>query len=111
MNDREVWADSSTLKEKAAAIAAEAQKIEMERSSLLCAEQAEHQIAARAAGVHGKVGTFGYQVFDKTGTYIAMVVDEAGDYLPTQAVFSYDIADENPPMPAWAKKGKVRRLD
>ena len=111
INDRQVWTDNGELKKKAAAIAAEMQKVDVERLSLLSAEQAERNVATRAASEHKKVGTFGYQVFNKAGTYVAMIVDEAGDYLPVEAVYSYALADDNPPLPEWAKKGKVGRFD
>ncbi len=111
INDRQVWTDSGELKNKAAAIAAETQKIDEERLSLLSAEEAERNVATRVASAHKKVGTFGYQVFNKAGTYIAMIVDEAGDFLPVQALFSYEVVDDNPPLPQWAKDGKVRHFE
>jgi hypothetical protein len=107
INDRQMWTDTSALKKKAEAIAAEMHEIDAERASLLSAEQAERNVATRAASEHKKVGTFGYQVFNKAGTHIAMIVDEAGDYPAIQAVFSYVVVDDNPPLPEWAKKGEV----
>jgi hypothetical protein len=34
-------------------------------------------------------------------------VDDAGNDLPAEAVFSYDIIDDAPTLPAWAGKGKI----
>ena len=80
------------------------QTIEAQRTFLLSAEQAKAEAEMRAATTHQKVGTFGYQVFNKAGTYVAMVVDEAGAYLPVKALYTYEVVDEDPPLPEWAKK-------
>lgn len=73
---------------------------------MLSAEADVAEAETRAASEHEKAGTFGYQVLDETGARVAMVVDEAGDYLPVQAVYSFEVVDDNPPLPVWAKKGK-----
>ena len=100
------WPYSEALQKELAAGAAEMQEIHAERTLLLAADKASAEAEVRAAHQHQKVGTFGYQVLSAAGTHVAMVVDEAGNYLPVQAVYSYEVVDENPPLPEWAKKGK-----
>jgi len=87
-----------------ARIAAELRKIDAESAVLLAAEEAAADAEAHAASKHEKAGTFGYQLLDETGNRVAMVVDEAGDSLPTQAVYSFEVVDDNPPLTDWAKK-------
>ena len=99
-------ADSEALQRTLARIAADLRKIDAQRTFLLSAEEADAEAETRAATEHERVGTFGYQVFNKAGTYVAMIVDEAGEYLPPQAVYTYEVVDENPLRPAWAKDGK-----
>ena len=90
-----------------AGIAADRDSLETGRRALLSSEEAASAAEIAAARAHKQVGTFGYQVLDETGSRVAMVVDEAGDYLPAQALYTYEVVDENPPPPEWAKKGKV----
>ncbi len=92
-------------------ISADVAKLDDARRALLSAEKGAADAEVRAAQAHKKVGTFGYQVLHDAGTHVAMVVDEAGDYLPIKAVYSYEVVDENPPLPEWAKKGKVGRFE
>ena len=99
-------ADSEVLQKSLARIAADLRKIDAQRTFLLSAEEADAEAETRAATQHERVGTFGYQVFNKAGTYVALIVDEAGEYLAPQAVYAYEVVDENPPRPAWAKDGK-----
>ncbi len=87
------------------------EKIEGERALLVAAEEAMAEAAARAAGEHERTGTFGYQVLADPDNRVAMVVDEAGDYLPVNAVYTYEVVDENPPLPMWGKKGKFGRAE
>lgn len=49
----------------------------------------------------------GYQVLAEPDNRVAMIVDESGDYLPIDAAYTYEVVDENPPLPMWGKKGKV----
>jgi hypothetical protein len=97
--------------ESLAGIAADRSSLESGRMALVSAEKAAADAETRAARAHKKAGTFGYQVLHDAGTHVAMVVDEAGDYLPIKAVYSYEVVDENPPLPEWAKKGKVGRFE
>jgi len=106
MRDEQAHADSKMLQNSLARITDELQKIEATRTSLLAAEEAEFKAAARIESENERVGTFGYQIFNKAETYIAMIVDEAGNYLPARAVYTYEVVDENPPRPTWAKDGK-----
>ena len=106
MKLEQAHANSKMLQKSLARITADLEKIEAARTSLLSAEKAVADAETRAALEHRKVGTFGYQVFNKGGTYVALIVDEVGEYLPSQAVYSYELVDENPPLPQWAKDGK-----
>ena len=99
-------ADSEMLKNSLAGINADLEKIDAERTLLLCIEEAAAEAETLAATKHKKAGTFGYQVLNETGNGVAMILDEAGDYLPPQALYRYEVVDENPPLPEWAKKGK-----
>ncbi len=95
--------------ESLAGIAAERKSLDARRVALLSAEKVAADAEVRTARAHKKVGTFGYQVIDETGSRVAMVVDEDGDYLPAQAVYSFEVVDDNPPPPEWAKDGKFGR--
>lgn len=88
--------------------AADLKTIETERAFLVSAEEAVAEVETQKATEHEKAGTFGYQIFNRAGTSIAMIVDEAGNHLPAKAVYTYEVVDENPPRPAWAKDGKFR---
>ena len=96
--------DSEALQRSLARINADLETIDAERTFLLSGEEATAE--ARAASNHERVGTFGYQVLSGPDDRVAMVVDEAGKYLPAQAAFSYEVVDDNPPLPTWAKEGK-----
>ena len=85
-----------------AGIAADIEKFDDERTLLLAAEEAVAEPETRAAREHNKTGTFGYQVLNDSGA--GDVVDEAGNHLPEEAVYSYEVVDENPLLPEWAKK-------
>jgi hypothetical protein len=102
-------ANSEALQKALGRISAELQKIDDERTPLLFAEEAVADAAARAAREHKKIGTFGYQVLNDPGTHVGYIVDEAGHYLPPKAVYSYEVVDDDPPLPSWAKKGKIGR--
>ncbi len=91
-----------------AGIAADRDSLDAGRMALLAAEKAAADAEERAARGHKKVGTFGYQILNEAGNRIAMVVDEAGEYLPVQALYSFEVVDENPPLPAWAKEGRFK---
>lgn len=107
INEQQIHADSETLQKSRVRINADLQKIDAERTALLSAEEAEANAAARAARAHKKVGTFGYQVLNEIGTVVEKLVDEAGNGLPAEAVFSYEVFDHHPPLPAWAEKEKI----
>jgi hypothetical protein len=107
IREQEVHANIEALQKSLARIAADVKKIDDERTLLLSAEEAAAEAEARAASEHEKAGTFGYQVFNDTGTHVTKLVDEAGNDLPAHAVFSYEVVDDHPPLPAWAKKGKT----
>jgi hypothetical protein len=106
IREEQAHADTKMLQKSLARIIDELKKIDATRTSLLSAEEAEFKAATRAEDENERVGTFGYQVFNKAETYIAMIVDEAGNYLPAKAVYTYEVVDENPPAPAWAQDGK-----
>ena len=108
IKEQEVNANIEALQKALARIAADVQKIDDERTLLLSAEEAAAEAEARAASQHERAGTFGYQVFNDAGTHVIKLVDEAGNDLPTQAVFSYEVVDDHPPLPAWAKKVSTR---
>ena len=99
-------ADSEALQESLARINAQLRKIDAERTFMMSAEEAAAEADTHAATEHLKVGTFGYQVLFEPDNRIAMVVDETGKYLPAQALYTFDVVDEDPPLPQWAKDGK-----
>ena len=111
IRDEHAHGNSKADQKSLARIAADLEKLDDGRRALLFAEKAAADAEASAARAHKKAGTFGYQVLHDAGTHVAMVVDEAGDYLPTKAVYSYEVVDEYPPLPEWAKKGKVGRFE
>ena len=98
------WPYGEAQQKELTAANAEMQEVHAERARLLSGEADAAKAEARSARAHKKVGTFGYQLLHPARTHIAMVVDEAGDYLPVQAVYSYEVVDENPPLPEWAKR-------
>ncbi len=98
--------DTGWLRRSLAKINDELQTIDAERTSLLSAEQAAAEAETRAATEHPKVGTYGYQVLDDAASGVALIVDEEGAYLPVQALYTFGLVDENPPLPEWAKDGK-----
>ncbi|HKQ26747.1 MAG TPA: hypothetical protein VJT81_20060 [Burkholderiales bacterium] len=106
IREEQAHADSKMLQKSLARIIDELDKIGATRTSLLSAEEAEFKAAVRAEDENERVGTFGYQIFNKAETYIAMTVDEAGNYLPAKAQYTYEVIDEDPPQPPWAKDGK-----
>ncbi len=108
IKEREVNANIEALQKSLARIAADVQKIDDERTLLLSAEEAAAEAEVRAAGKHAKAGTFGYQVLDDAGTHVTKIVDDAGNDLPAQAVFSYEVVDDRPPLPVWAKIRQTR---
>ncbi|HKQ25167.1 MAG TPA: hypothetical protein VJT81_12065 [Burkholderiales bacterium] len=108
IKEQEVNANIEALQKSLARIAADVQKIDDERALLLSAEETAAEAEQRAAGRHKTAGTFGYQVLNDAGTHVARLVDEAGNDLPAQAVFSYEVVDDHPPLPAWAKRGHTR---
>ena len=110
INEQQAHANTEALQKALGRISAELQKIDDERTPLLSAEEAVADAAARAAREHKKIGTFGYQVLNDAGTNVEYIVDEAGNYLPPKAVYSYEVVDDNPPLPQWAKEGKFGRF-
>lgn len=104
-------ADSEALQRSLVRIDTEVRKIDSERTFLLSVEEAAAEAETRAATEHEKVGTFGYQVVEEPGNRVAMVVDEAGDYLPAQALYTCEVVDTDPLLPAWAKKGKFGHFE
>lgn len=107
LSNRQAVADSEALQKEIAAITAEVQTIDADRTALLSVEDAAADAATRKAHKHKKVGTLGYQVWDNVRAHL--MVDEAGKDLPAQAVFSYEVIDDDPPLPAWAKDGRIVR--
>ena len=99
-------ADQKTLTR----IAADQDQLDVARATLVAAEKAAVAAEQRAAHTHRNVGTFGYEVVNSNG-HVAMIVDEAGDNLPIEAVYTHDLVDDNPPLPEWAKTGKVGRFE
>jgi len=108
IKEQEVNANIEALQKSLARIAVDVQKIDDERTLLLSAEEAAAEAQARAASKHEKAGTFGYQVLDDAGTHDTRLVDDAGNDLPAQAVFSYEVVDDHPPLPRWAKIRQTR---
>lgn len=96
-------ADSEMLQKSIARITVEQEKIDAARTLLL----ADEEDTARAASQHEKAGTFGYQVLNDAGTHVGYIVDEAGNHLPANAVYSYEVVDDDPALPVWAAKGKI----
>ena len=56
---------------------------------------------------HRKVGTFGYQVLNAVGSEVLNIVDKSGKDLPAKAVYAFEVVDDDPALPAWAKKAKA----
>jgi hypothetical protein len=56
----------------------------------------------KAAFTHAKVGTYGYQEIETQKNEVVRLLDEAGNTFPADAVFGYEVVDDNPPPPAWA---------
>jgi len=105
-------ANSSVLQKSLARINDELQLIDARRSLLLAtSRKAPSEAETGAEGEHEEIGIFGYQVIDETGSRVAMVVDDAGAYLHGRALCTYEVVDENPPLPQWAKTGKVGRFE
>lgn len=109
IKDEQILVDSEMLQKSLARINSELQTIEAERTLLLFAEKAEAEAAKRAASEYAKVGTFGYQVWNDAGTRLTKLVDEAGNDLPEKAVYSYEVVDDDPPLPEWAENGKLAK--
>ena len=95
--------ESEMLQKSLARVNAELATIDAEWTQLLSAEKAEADAATRAASEYVKAGTFGYQVWNDAGTHLTKLVDEAGNDLPGIASYSYEVVDDNPPLPSWAK--------
>jgi hypothetical protein len=100
-------ADSEMLQKSLARINAEMQTIEAGRTLLFATEKAEFDAEARAAREHKKAGTFGYQVLNDAGTEAVKIVDDTGNDLVVDALIAHEVVDDDPPLPAWARKGKV----
>jgi len=103
IKEQEVNVSIEALQKSLGRIAADVQKIDDERTLLLSSEEAAPEAETRAASGDEKTGTFGYQVFNDGGTHVTKLVDEAGNDLPAQAVYSYEVVDDHPPLPEWAK--------
>ena len=97
-------ADSDAMQKALARIAAQLRHLTAERIFLIAAEQTAAEEDTRAATEHPKVGTFGYQVFSEPGHRLSSAVDETGKYLPAQALYTFDVVDEDPPLPQWAEE-------
>jgi hypothetical protein len=106
IRDEQAHGKIKTGNHSLAGIAAETETIEGERALLVAAKEATIEAETRAAREHPKTGTFGYQVFNESGRHPVYVVDEAGNQLPEKAVYSYEVVDQNPLLPEWAKVGK-----
>jgi hypothetical protein len=100
-------ADSEALRMEFTALTTELANINAQRQPIIDAETVAAQGAQVAMLNHTMVGTFGYQVWNDAGTGVVKIVDDAGNDLPVEAVFSYDIVDDNPTPPAWLKKGRL----
>ena len=107
IKEQQAHANIQALQKSLARIAAELQKIDDERTLLISAEEAAAEAELRAASGREKAGIFGYQVFNDAGTHVKKLVDEDGNDLPAEAVFSYEVVDDDPPLPAWAKTRKL----
>ena len=108
VRQQQATADSEALRKEFTAITTELTKINAARQPLLSVEDAARNIDTGEARGHKKVGTFGYQVFDEAGTEVTRIVDEDGHDLPAEAVYSYEVVDDKPPLPEWASIRTVR---
>ena len=109
IKDEQILVDSEMLQKSLARVNTELATIHAEWTQLLFAEKTEAHAATRAASEYVKAGAFGYQVWNDAGTHLTKLVDEAGNDLPEKAVYSYYVVDNDPPLPEWAKQGKVGR--
>ena len=109
IRDGRAHAGNELLQDSLAEMIADLEKIEAERALLLSVEATAAQVETLAARQHKKVGTFGYHVLNDVGSHVGYIVDEAGSYLPPKAVYAYEVVDDDPPLPDWAKKGTVGR--
>lgn len=100
-------ADSETLRMQFTALTTELGNINVQRQPIIDAKATAIERAQTAMLVHPMVGTFGYQVLNDAGTEVMKIVDAAGNDLPEKAVYAYEVADNRPPLPAWAGKGKI----
>jgi hypothetical protein len=104
-------AHSEVLQESLVSIAEELRKIDTERRALLSAERTAAAAETRAATEHKKVGSFGFQLLNAARGEVVNIVDESGNDLPADAVYAYEVVDTDPPLPGWAKKGKIERYE
>ena len=56
---------------------------------------------------HKKVGTYGYQVLNPVGSQVLKIVDQSGKDLPADAMYAFEVSDDDPPLPDWAKKASI----
>lgn len=79
-------------------------------SSLIAARmKVKHASEAnsRKAFGHPKVGTFGYQEIDSSTMKVLAIKDDQGNPFPAGDVFGYEVADADPPMPAWGQPDQI----
>jgi hypothetical protein len=106
VRQQQTLGDSEVLKMQIAAITTELSNIHAARQPLIDAQVAEVEQAQAAMHQHKKVGTFGYQVLNDAGTEVVKIIDESGNDLPAKAVYAFEVVDDNPPLPSWAKQRK-----
>ncbi|HKQ26748.1 MAG TPA: hypothetical protein VJT81_20065 [Burkholderiales bacterium] len=104
-------ADSEALGLEFAAITTELVNINAHRQPIIDDETAAAHQTQRAMFRHPMVGTFGYQIWNDIGTEVITVVDDAGNDLPAEVMFSYDVVDDDSPLPEWAMHGRFRHFE
>lgn len=99
----DVAGETKAGSERVAAQAAQTDNIQTARKAALAALTAAGEAADAAMKTHERVGTFGYQVLTEDGDRVQGLVDEQGEDLPAGAVYGYEIVDQKPAAPPWAK--------
>lgn len=104
MKEKQAIIPSEALQKTLDTAVTDLETIDGERTTLLAVEKRAADGVMREARNHKRVGTFGYQIFNDASTLVKALVDEAGNgLLPEKAVYSFEIVDHHPPLPAWAK--------
>lgn len=100
-------ASSAPLRARLAGHVVEMDNLYVARKAALAAQSAAGQAEDDALKAHARVGGFGYQVIDEAARTMLKLVDADGADLPAGAVYSYEIVDQAPMLPAWTELIKV----